>query len=208
MITTSKRTGKQMNPIADIEKGLRQAVFRKSGNTWHKRIQNKLVWVINFQKGKGASKEIFSLTVNVGIYVEGTFELIFEGNPGTYREPDSFFRTRPRFYNSPTDWWDFGADEKQNNTNRLLLETLVFEKVLPFLERHDSISSLISYLPVEKWKSNTNFHGDLLRLAAAYFIFNDFSSARILLHRIVDANAGWHLKAKHILDKMENHEKG
>ena len=196
-----------MNPFTSIEKILKQASFNKKGVTWHKRLNNDLVWIINFQKGKGATKEAFSLTINIGMYAEGTFELMFGKKLEAYWEPDSFFRERPKFFGSSTEWWNFNNNGSDGNEKNLKeIESLFVSKILPFLEMHNTFSSVLPYLPVEKWKSNTNFHGELLRLAVACFLFKDNTNVRILLQRIIDGKTGWDAIAKAILEKTTQNE--
>jgi hypothetical protein len=158
--------------------------------------------VINFQKSKFGTKEEFDLTINVGVYINGTQEMIFGKEPDFILEPYCFFRKRPRFFGAEHDWWKFDGNHVQQKLAEEI-ESFLRDKVLPYLSDNMNIENLVSDLPIEKWSKNKGLHNELLLVAVAYLILGYKDISRNMLRTIsVDKNA-WGDKASRILKAID-----
>jgi hypothetical protein len=185
----------------DAYQVLKANSFKKKGTTWNKSVNELTRWVINFQKGKSATSQKFDLTVNVGVYINGTHGMIFGNEPDFAAEPSSFFRQRPRFFGMSSNWWEFDQEHDHKAiVNKIAL--FLSERVIPFLDKNQDFDSLVSYLPIEKWKKIVVFHGEMLRVAVAAVILGKYEFARELLDIISSQKNGWGEKADIILTKM------
>lgn len=180
---------------------LRAHSFKRKGTTWRRSIDNPTQWVINFQKGKGATQKEFDLTINVGVYVNGTMGMIFGKEPDLPSEPYCFFRQRPIFFGANSNWWDF--DDEHDHV-KLVDEIAVFlaTKVIPFLDQNNDFDKLVSYLPIEKWKKAVAFHGELLRVGVAAVILGRRETGREILEVVSADKNAWSEKANPILKEM------
>jgi len=194
---------KRKELFLNIEGILKANMFKKKGEVWNRTTNEIYKWVIDFQKGKSASKDKFDMTVNVGVYMSGTKKLLFNIESDFAIGPDCFFRARPRFFGLSHEWWDF--DLNIDNSSQITeIESLLNEKIFPFLNNNKNYDSLISFLPIEKWEKNSNFHSELLRVGVGYYIVGNIDRARATLQIVLDGGTIWTKKAQDVLNLIKH----
>ena len=188
--------------FAGIEKILSDNSFKKKSKLlWNKSVDEKWKWVIEFQKGKRASKGQFDMTINVGVYLMGTERLLYEKESEFANSTICFFSARPYFFGNLSSWWDFdmGGD---NSAQIADIEQSLQCKIIPFLNGHRTFDSLLENLPIKKWESNTNFHSELLRIGVGYYLLNRLTEAKSILQQVIDGGTIWGEKAKKVMDQI------
>lgn len=169
--------------------------FQRRNNCWFKHANNFFIWIIDLQNDKSNLMYKSDITINVGVYVDGTTELIFGKKFSPIPVSVCFFNKRPRFFGSDDDW--ISIDEKNFVIKRDYIKNLFVNSIIPFLGKNDNIQSLINHLPIENWKSNENFHSELLRVACALKIMGLKREANAFLDIIILGKSIWAENAIH-----------
>lgn len=184
-----------------IEAILKEKGFKKHGSCWYKHISEYERWVICFQKNKAATKIVFELALNIGVYIEGTNNLIFNNETTFVCEADCFFNKRAKYFGSNTDWWKFDLENDNSETIKDI-NNVVENKIISFLEEKGTFSTLVDLLPIKDWEKNYSFHPDLLRVACGYLILGDKEKARELVKIVSSKEGGWAERAESVLKKI------
>lgn len=120
---------------------LKKGGFVKKGLTWN-RNHGRLVQVVNLQRFRFSSAGKFSVTLNVGIWMEHVWKTCwFKAVPPVIKEEECFPRFRlarllSNFSTKRKDhWWDGSSPDDAQKVGKELA-VLIEDRVLPFLEQY------------------------------------------------------------------------
>jgi uncharacterized protein DUF4304 len=193
----------EMNNFKEVTKALNDILkekgFKKKGNTWNRKISAKVIDVINLQK-ESIGKEN-SITLNIGLYISGTEELMFDKTLSFAQEYNCLFVERPRYFGLTNDWLSLDSHNFTESIENI--QQLLQDRILNFFEAHTSIEEIMKLLPLNKWLGNINWAEKIIRFACLQIAFNDIQYAKSLLKSNFLASSIWKDCANKIINKIE-----
>lgn len=127
---------------------LKNAGFKKKGQTWNRPVNDELVHVINVQKSGWSDSEEISFTVNMGLFVRPVYQIIWNREASKIiAESDCFPRFRigrlPGKTAGKDIWWELHDRLELSSVGNEIAKKIE-EDGLPLLDRCRSIPDVLS----------------------------------------------------------------
>jgi hypothetical protein len=179
-----------------ITPALKKRCFKKSELTWNKKI-NEFTQVVNIQKSKHSDTELVDFTLNLGVFSEMVFEIIWDkAAPKVAKEENCLLRTRigPVIQNdfngtAKDQWWRI---ENSSDFDKLSAELVgIVENIaMPFLEKFTNINKINEFITnLKGWQSENPQH--LLHLAVVAYQMGKISEAERIISEIINKYEPW-----------------